>query len=168
MPRGLKIAVSNDAPANLVEYYGLVPEPRHPDAVKLLDYWKACMAKGHGFVVGRDIPARSIASILRSVVVCEPLPDGSDLKLRLAGANVRRRFQGEIKGSLLSQIYPGEDFSHHLSASIDVIRSGKPSTFDTSLKRDGIQELHSEILVLPVTAPDLKAAWVLIGMFYFS
>jgi hypothetical protein len=154
--------------AELIDHYLCVEQPRHAGAKKLLAYWQDCMAKGDGFVVGRDIPARPIAEVLSNIVLYEPLPDGSDLKVRLAGASVRHRVVPDLKGSLLSQQFFGEDFKHHLASSFETIRSGVPTVLDSSLRRGSFEEMHSEVLLLPVTAPDLVSKWLLVGMFYFN
>jgi hypothetical protein len=152
----------------LVDYYAEVNEPRHADAKKLLDYWRDCVDNKGDFIVGRDIPARPIASLLRSVVVYEPVAGGRDFRVRLAGDTARRRFDGDIKGALLSEQFFGRDLEHHQAASMDTIRTKRPLTIDSRLKRGTVEELHSEVLLLPVTAPDLKSTWLLVGLFFFS
>ena len=161
-------AIKDDFAYNeLVDYYKQVDEPRHPDAKRLLDYWNGCIAAKGDFVIGRDIPARPIANLLHSIVVYEPFADASDLCVRLAGDNTRRLFHVDLKGTLLSQQFSGKDFTHHLTASFDVIRTKQPQTIESSLRRGNVEELHSEVLLLPVTAPDRKAVWLIVGMFFF-
>jgi hypothetical protein len=154
------------AAIDLVDHYARVDVPRHPDAVRLLDYWRSCMAKG-GFVVGRDIPARPIARILRSVILHEPFADGSDTRVRLAGADVRRRFDTDLKGRTMSMMFTPEDFKVHLKSSFEVMTSGVPMVLDSCLRRGDVEELHIEVLLLPVTARDLKSTWLLAGLFFF-
>lgn len=168
MPDSLSVKTDDFGFSGLVDRYARVDEPRHRDAQKLLDYWTTCIARSGDFVVGRDIPARPIAALLRNIVVCEPLPDSTDLKVRLAGDMARRRFNGDIKGARLSELFSGQDLKHHLAASFDVIRTRHPITIDSSLKRGDIEEMHFEILVLPVTAPERNATWLLVGMFFFG
>src|SRR5258706_6428973 len=112
--------------ANLVGYYTHVDEPRHADAICLLQHWQACVAESGDFLIGRDIPARPIAKLLHSIVVYEPLPGDGDLRVRLAGDNTRRLFHVDLKGTLLSQQFSGKDFTHHLAASFEVIRTKWP------------------------------------------
>jgi hypothetical protein len=152
----------------LVDHYHRAEQPRHRDAKTLLAYWRACIAKGSGFVVGRDIPARPIANILSNIVLCEPLSNGMDMRVRLAGSMVRHRVLPVSKGSLLSEDFSGEDFKHHLALCFEAMRSGVPVILDSSLKRGVIEEIHSEVLLLPVTAADLTSTWLLAGMFYFN
>ncbi len=151
----------------LREDFVAVAEPSHPDARKLLDYWRARMAEG-SFVVGRDIPARPIAKLLRNLAIYEPLPDGSDLRVRLAGDAIRTRFDAIVKGGMLSEFFPAAEFEQHLEGALGVLRSGEPRIIDSRLMRDDVVELHLEVVVLPVTAPDLAGRWVLVGVFYFD
>ncbi len=162
--RWLAVSPGNE----LVDHYVRVEAPRHADAVLLLDYWRARMAEHGSFVVGRDIPARPVARILRNVLLFEPLPDNSDLRVRLAGADVRRRFDRELKGHLMSQMFAAADFEVHRKSAFEVITSGLPIVLDTSLKRGNVEELHTEVLLLPVTARDLKSTWLLATLFYFG
>lgn len=168
MSQTAQIATPGFSYADLVDHYLRVEQPRHRDAKKLLAYWRECKAKGEGFVVGRDIPARPIASMLSNIVLYEPLSNNKDLRVRLAGASVRHRLQPDLKGSLLSQQFAGADFEHHLESSFETMRSGEPMILDSSLKRGSMEEIHSEVLLLPVTAPDLTSTWLLVGMFYFN
>ena len=152
----------------LVDDYATVREPRHAEARKLLDYWCDRVDNAGDFIVGRDIPARPIASLLRSIVVYEPVWDSMDFRVRLAGDSARRRFQGDIKGTLLSEQFSGRDLEHHLAAAIETIRTKRPMAIESRLKRGTVEELHSEILLLPVTAPDRQSTWLLVGMFFFG
>src|SRR5258708_2143083 len=152
----------------LVDYYKHVDAPRHPDAIRLLDYWHSCIAEHGDFIVGRDMPARPIANLLRNVVVYEPFPDASDLRVRLAGDGTRRTFQVELKGTLLSEQFSGKDFEHHRAVSFEVIGSKRPMIIESRLRRGNVEELHSEIVLLPVTAQDRKTVLLIVGMFFFG
>ena len=154
--------------SELVDYYRRVDAPRHPAALKLFEYWRDCVAARGCFVVGRDIPARPIAGLLCNIVINEPLADGSDMRVRLAGTSVRRRFGGDIRGHKLSELFSPRDFKHHVAASFEAIHSGKPVILDSSLKRDTVEELHTEIILLPARSGDQKFDWLLVGMFYFA
>ncbi len=61
----------------LADDFVLVAEPTHRDARALLAYWRHCMEAG-SFVMGRDVPARPIARLLRNLAIHEPLADGTD------------------------------------------------------------------------------------------
>ena len=76
--------------------YATVEHARHPDALKLLAFWDARPADG--IVMGRDVPSRAIASLLRNISILEPTEDRSDLRIRLAGASLLKRWNGDVKG----------------------------------------------------------------------
>jgi len=152
----------------LVDTYVQVPAPRHPEAMELLDYWREVTARGDGFIIGRDIPARPIARLLKSVLIDEPLPDGSDVRVRLAGTAVRRRFGADVRGTLHSQLFSAADFRHHLAAVQEVVRTGKPHVIDSSLRRGALEELHTEVILLPILDRDARTPLLLVGLFYFT
>ncbi len=152
---------------DLVDEYARVPAPRHEDAIELVAYWRDVIARGDGFLIGRDIPARAIARLLKNIQVDEPLADGSDVRVRLSGTAVRRRFGTEVCGALHSELFSPEDFRHHLAAVMEVIRTGQPIVLDSSLKRGLLEEMHSEIVLLPIQDRDAKTPLVLAGIFYF-
>ena len=125
------------------------------------------MADG-GFVVGRDVPSRPLARLLGNLAVYEPLADGSDLRVRLAGATIGRRFDRDITGRKLSELFPAEDFVRHMVATVKAIETGTPVILDSRIMRETVTELHLEVVVLPVLASDRVTPWVLVGLFYFS
>ncbi|HEY0301534.1 MAG TPA: PAS domain-containing protein [Rhizomicrobium sp.] len=167
MPKAIRHYLETGVIPPLVNDYGRVDAPRHRDAKTFLDYWQSCVDKSGGFVVGRDIPNRAIARLLRSIIVTEPVDGGADFHMRLAGSGVRRRFGDEIRGQMLSDLHSPEDFRQHLASSNEVLATGKPLIVDSRLKRGAIEELHAEVVLLPVKSPDGKHDWVLVGMFYF-
>lgn len=151
-----------------VDYYEQVDEPRHPDAVRLLHHWHACVAAHGDFLMGRDMPARPIASLLRSIVVYEPFADASDFRVRLAGDSTRRMLKVDLKDTLLSQQFRRKDFEHHRAVSLEVIRSTRPMIMESSVRRGNVEELHSEIVLLPARSRDLKSVLLIVGMFFFG
>jgi hypothetical protein len=167
MSTSLQAVQEKFAYGELVDYYKPVDEPRHPDAKRLLDYWNARIAAHGDFIIGRDMPARPIASILRSIVVYEPFADESDFRVRLAGDGTRRMLKVDLKGTLLSEQFRGKDFEHHRAASLEVIHSKCAMIIESSLRRGNIEELHSEIVLLPALARDLTSALLIVGMFFF-
>ena len=152
---------------DLVEYYHRMDAPRHPGGVKLLQYWRGIVAERGDFVINRDAPARAIADLLANIVVAEPVSGGGDMKIRLAGANVRRRDGGDLKDHLLSELFSRSDFELHRSNAREILRHGQPVTLDASLRRGPVEELHSEVIALPVKSPDKSKTWLLVGVFYF-
>jgi len=153
---------------DLVDDYARVAAPRHPDAIKLLDYWRGIVARCRGFVIGRDIPVRAIGRLLKNIQIDEPLADGSDVRVRLSGTAVRRRFGTDVGGALHSELFSAADFRHHLSAIQEVIRAGQPLFLDSKLKRGAREELHSEVVLLPILDRDRATPLVLVGIFYFQ
>jgi hypothetical protein len=168
MPQLQLVSTPFAARTELVDFYTRVESPSHPGAMKLLDYWSECMAKGDGFVVGRDIPARPIASLLQNVIVAEPLLDGSDMRLRVTGAAVRRRFVGTTKGHYLSEFFPPGRFALYRKCINEFFRAGQPIVFEARLGHTGCGRPHAEIVLMPVTASDRSATWLLAGVFYFD
>jgi len=152
----------------MIDEYEHVAQPRHPDGKILLDYWQHCVDQHGDFVVGRDIPSRMIARLLSSVVVSEPVDGGANYRIRLAGTSVRRRFGDEIGGRMLSDMFSPEDFAHHLADTNLVLQTGKPLVVDSRLRRGVVEELHSEVVLLPVKSPDGTQHWSLVGVFYFE
>ena len=56
--------------------------PRHLHAQLLYDHWSK---RKDSFIIGRDIPSRALAPVLRNVAVLEGNRDHSDFHVRLAG-----------------------------------------------------------------------------------
>ena len=153
---------------DLVNDYSRVIAPRHPEAIELLDYWRTVVARGNGFLIGRDIPARPIARLLKNVRIDEPLPDGSDIRVRLAGTAIKRRFGTDVHGALLSGLFKPADFRHHLAGELEVVRTGAPLVIDSCLMRGGLVELHTEIVILPILDRDARTPLLVVGFFYFK
>lgn len=151
----------------LHDVYKYPDAPSHPEAQQLLAYWQECMAGG-GFIMGKHIPSRRIGPLLRNIIIHEPLADGSDLIVRLAGSAVRRRHDWDIKGALLSNMFPRDVFMHHLESSLTAIRTGAPVIIDARIMRGDIEEQRYEALLLPVTAADLTSTWMLAALFFFA
>ena len=67
--------------ANLEEVRTRIDVPSQYGARLLLDYWRARQAED-GFVVGRDVPSRRLACVLRNLAIYEPIEDGRDFRVR--------------------------------------------------------------------------------------
>ena len=150
---------------DLRETFTPLPAPRHPDAQKLKTFWEARPADG--IVVGRDVPSRAISHLLSHVVVWEPFENGSDMRVRLAGAALARRFPDNLKGRTMSELFPN-DFRSHLSESDQVFEKGTPLFLESRVSCGKIEVLHLEIALLPVRSPDGKRPWLLTGVFFFD
>lgn len=157
---------SGGADVAVQERWTIVDEARHPDAVKLLAFWAA--RAPDGIVMGRDIPSRAISGLLSRIVIWEPVRDGRDLRARLAGAALLRRFGDDIKGRLMSELLPPEDVQKFLTGALNVLENGRSLVLDSRLIAGTVEMMHLEIVVFPVIAPDRKGTWVLAGVFYFN
>lgn len=150
----------------LRDEYRTMPAPTHSGAQKLLAFWKARPADG--IVVGRDVPSRAIAAILNNIAIFEPVDGGRDLKVRLAGSSLRRRFDGEITGKLMSELFPPEDFRDHLKQTLLGLKTDTAVIINSHLISGAVEKMHMEVVVLPILAPDRVSKWVLAGLFYFT
>lgn len=151
---------------DLHDNFAVVAAPRHNDSRNLLAFWK--LRAPDGIVMGRDVPSRAIAPLLSHMVVWEPVADGADMKVRLAGAALQRRFSGDLKGHRMSELFAPADFRDHLREMHCVIESGEPRILDSRVSCGTIEQLHLEIVELPVVSPDRAQCWVLSGTFYFA
>jgi hypothetical protein len=149
------------------ESFALMREPTHYDARHLFDHWMKRTEEG-GFVVGKDVPSRTLAPLLRSLVLYEPVDDGADFKARLAGSALMRRFGQDISGKRLSQLFDQSAFECQRADMLQIIRTGLPCVLEGKVRAEGHPGLHFEILALPVLAPDLETVWVLSSLFYYD
>ena len=99
--------------------------PLHPGAQELLAYWKACRAHGD-FVMGRDVPARTLARLTKNFVVLETQPSLGDFRFRLVGSVLRERFGRDVSGLLISEVYDNATTQRFLSSLNKVIRMQRP------------------------------------------
>jgi hypothetical protein len=123
-----------------------VPSPLHDDALSLLTYWRAREIDG-GFVVGRDIPSRKIASVLRNIALSEPIGNSrnlEDMRTRLAGDVFRLRFGCETSGMRLSELFEPDDFEAHISQIAVALHRGTPYMVRSALRRGAFVEQRYE------------------------
>lgn len=142
-----------------------VAAPKLYGALLLLDFWRERCADG-GFVVGRDIPSRPLGNILRNLVIYEPVDDGHDLRVRIAGTALMRRFNRDITGALLSELYPPDGFERRRAHLFEAASALRPVMLDVVMQQGDQKPLTFETILLPVTAPDRRTNWVLQGIFY--
>jgi len=152
---GLKIAPTN------------IADPKHPDALRLLAYWKSCECRG-GLRLGRDLPAKGIASLMSRLSVLEPINDMQDFVFRLAGTGWFRRFGRDIQGERLSGLYAGGNLRHYIAGLQNVLKSGKPSFVDVRVRDAHRERHHIEYAEFPVWAPSRETQCVLAGAFHFD
>jgi len=137
----------------------------HADAIALLAYWHDCR-KADGFVMGRHVPARAIARLTKHLVVLEPLPGLADFKYRLAGAVLLQRLGRDVTGLSISDVFEGEPARSLIAAARSVIETDAP-VFQRIHVRGVLADVRRpELVLLPMSSPDAKARWVLIGVFY--
>jgi len=147
--------------------YVAVTEPRHPQSLQLIQFWREREDAG-GLVMGEHIPSRPVAAILRNLMVCEPIADFSDFRIRHAGTAYIAHYGGDVTGKLMSEIYEPDVFKHNCACAAEVIRSGRPEVLDANLKQFGISRRHYEVVQLPIWGPDRTNRWMLCGIFRFE
>ena len=157
---------ANSGAAGIHNEYRPIAAPAHKEAEKALAFWNARPADG--IVIGRDVPSRAIASLLSHVIVHEPINGGSDLKVRVAGTAVRKRFGHDITGETLSQLFPTPSFPARLQSVLTAIDTGAPQFADCQLSSGSLEILHSELVILPILAPDRVSKWALSIVFFFN
>jgi hypothetical protein len=148
------------------EKYAIVPAAVHPDSNYLLSFWEA--RPRDGIVLGRDVPSRAIARLLGSIMVWEPVEQGQDMKVRLAGDALHRRFPGDLRGRRMSELFMPVNFRGHLQNAHHVIAGGQPLILDSRMYYGNIEKLHVEVVLLPVAAHDRSGNWLMAGSFYFN
>ncbi len=144
-----------------------LPKPTQFGTRLLLEQWRAREAAG-GFVVGRDVPSRALACVLRNLVLYEPVDADADFRIRVAGTALMRRFGRDVTGLRLSEIYSPRNFELRRAAMLAVIATSKPHCVDVKLAGDRRVFLRFEALRLPVWSPNRLSAWVLGGFFCFE
>jgi hypothetical protein len=157
---------ANNEGSGIRTEYRPIDAPVHPQAEKVLAFWNARPADG--IIVGRDVPSRAIASLLSHVIVHEPINGGSDLKVRVAGTAVRRRFGRDITGETMSNLFPPAGFPDRLKSVLAAIETGAPQFADCQLSNGSFDILHSELVILPILAPDRVTKWALTVVFFFN
>ncbi|MDE1987787.1 MAG: PAS domain-containing protein [Alphaproteobacteria bacterium] len=140
--------------------------PTHPRALEFLAFWNA--RAEDGIVIGRDVPSRRIAGLLSHLIVFEPTDGGSDCRVRLAGDSIRLRFDRDITGMLMSELFPPAQFREHIATTHAVIGSQTPVILDSRLTNGAVEKMHLEVVILPAISPDRVANWTLVGLFYFD
>jgi hypothetical protein len=162
---GLVWGNADSAVGNLKEIRTEIKEPTHYGACLLLEAWRTKERRG-GFVVGRDVPSRELACVLRNLALYEPVEHDNDFRVRLAGTAFMRRFGRDITGLNLSRVYDPAKFDSQRRILDSVIATRTPHTTDVKVTRDGRAVLRFEVLRLCVLSPDRTKSWVMSGLFY--
>ena len=141
-------------------------EPTLPKAIRFLEFWRAHQPQG--VVVGRHVPSREIATLLSSLVLFEPVNDGEDWRVRLAGAALLRRFDRDVSGELISALYPRDHFLILRGRALAVLQTNMPQVDEVEIRNSERRLQHFETVHVPVYAPDRSARWDMAGYFYFE
>ena len=149
-----------------VSVYRPIAELTHPTAEKAMAFWNRRPADG--LVIGRDIPSRAIADLLKRIIVHEPIDSGRDLKVRLAGGAIRQRFGREITGAMLSQLFPTPELPIRLQSVMTAINEGVPQFADCVLSGGSTEMIHTELVILPVFAPNQTSKWAMTVCCFFE
>ena len=135
--------------------------PAHRGARLLLDHWRTAAG---GLVVGRDVPARSLSRILCALALFEPV--AADFHIRLAGSGWRRRFGRDVTGENLSAVLDAGQFAAMAECLRAVQKSGTAQSMEVRLMEMSRICLCSEMVLLPVLAPDGRTPRILAGLFF--
>ena len=139
-------------PADLDEVHTVLPAPGLFGARLLLNDWTQKDAQG-GFVVGRDVPSRTLGPVLRNLALYETLDLPADFRVRVAGTAYIRRFGRDVTGLKLSEIYSVSQFERRRAATCGDCRGGACDRAGPGRRRDARVVLEDEALDLPVRSP---------------
>lgn len=135
-----------------------------PATELLLTLWRERQGAG-GLVIGQDVPSRVIASVLRYLIVYEPVGDFVDFHVRLAGTGYFAHYGQDVTGMAMSALFDPETFLHNLRYGRQVVEMQAPRLFLATLTEFGIARGSYELALLPVLAPDRATKWMLVGAF---
>lgn len=147
------------------ETFVSIDAPRHVHARLLLDEWRK---RENAFVIGRDIPSRPLAPVLRNVGVLEANRDASDFHVRLAGTAWIRRYGCDVTGAMLSQLYDTETFAGRRDLLRALLSDGVPLLRDVKLMDTGGVYLHYEMVALRAIRTDRKGHCALTAIFPYD
>ncbi|MDE2493494.1 MAG: PAS domain-containing protein [Alphaproteobacteria bacterium] len=154
-----------DLQTDASRFWSFLDKPSQPGLLKLIEVWRDRNSNG-GFVVGKDIPSRALSDIMCHLMVWEPIDDGHDLYVRLAGSALHRRYNCDITGKRTSEIYTSTDQAILLADFGYVLRTRTPIYRRRQIVKYGVQQaLDGEIGIFPALSPDRSATWFLIGLF---
>lgn len=141
--------------------------PTHPSIRRLIGYWRECEAKD-GLRMGRDIPARAIASLLSQIMVFEPFANWEDAHIRYAGFGTAKYFGRDVMGLLYSEMEAGDrsgTLRQLLSEARGLAAENRCRILDHRALSDGIEIERQEIVQVPMFGPDGKSRWLLSAAF---
>ncbi|MBV9064086.1 MAG: PAS domain-containing protein [Alphaproteobacteria bacterium] len=156
---------ANEPPQPAREIVEPLEEPKHLHAKLLFEKWQVHVPE---FTIGRELPSRALASVLRYLALIEPVGEFEDFRLRLAGTAWLRRFGFEVSGWKLSQLYQGAELEGWRTRLRETLEHGRPVCCDVKVVGDGGMQLHSEMLSLPVLSPKAGNGCALVGLFHYD
>ncbi len=162
---GLVWGNSDSSASDFEEIRMRIDAPTQYGARLLVDHWRA-RDEGRDFVVGRDVPARALAPVLRNLALYEPVDGASNFRIRLAGAAFMRRFGRDVTGMSLADVYNPANFTVQRNNLVEVMGSKESYIWDVNIVRDERLFLRYEAVRLPVLSPDRGKTWVMGGLFY--
>lgn len=164
-----QMAIQSDSCASgsdIQSIYRPVTALTHPLADKVLAFWRDRPVDG--IVIGRDVPSRAIAPLLSRVIVHEPIEDGRDFKVRVAGSTISHRFGLDITGRTMSELFPTSDLKDRRDSLLTAIAEGTPQYADCMLNSGRRTVLHTELAILPVYAPNHIDVWAMTICCFFD
>jgi hypothetical protein len=156
------------APSGDYQYITAVPDqPSHELSRGLIAAWQEFAAQG-GPVLGKDVPSRAFRSFLGNIAVVEPVEDGRDLKIRLSGDLISRRFGRNISGACVSELYQKDQADWAIACVTRAIQECRPVVGDSRVLEGKIEVLRTELVFLPMLAADRTTRLAMIAGFYFA
>ena len=139
--------------------------PCHRDARLLLDFWNE---RGRLLVMGQDLPSRRIAGLLPNRAILDYRAARRDVRVRLAGFSLVRRFGRDIGQHYLSEVLPGHERDALHSQLMEARDTGTPLIRDIKIKSPMRPLLHYELMLLRILSVDRQTPLVLMGLFFFD
>lgn len=146
----------------------VIAEPEHPSSKVLIAHWRGFEATG-GMRMGRDVPSRSIATLLSCISICEPVDDWADGRIRIAGSILTLRFGRDIHGMLVSELYKDDPRGGRmlLENARHAQEKREPGLMSARVLADQHEVMRFEVVALPIFAADGLARLSLVGTFRF-
>jgi hypothetical protein len=146
-------------------HYERVDRLNHVLAPIALRFWEE--RAPDGIVIGRDVPSRSIARLLSNIIIYQPLGDRRDLRVQIAGSAIRCRFERDITGARMSELFGPNDFPVRFNTMMEVIDGGEPRMACITHTVAGVDVFRLELLMLPVWLASRSSKGVMAFCFYF-
>ena len=114
--------------------------------------------------MGRDVPARPIAALMKHLVVFEPV--AGDFRYRLVGSIMRQRFGRTITGLSIFEVYDAATATSLEGFLKQVVARQSPIALKVEVKGTLGDVLRPQAILLPMKAADETTPWILMGLFY--